>query len=279
MTPLLHYILLGLLQGFTEFLPISSSGHLVAAQSFLSLQEPGILLEVSLHFGTLLAILIVFRRDLWEIARDTVRGIAMLCAGRSLADIADSAELFSTGMAIVLGTIPAGLAGVLLHDAISNLFGGGLVITGVFLTTTGVILLISQFAPKGNIDLVGPVRGLLIGVAQAFALLPGISRSGSTIVSGYYLGIDRSTAARFSFFLAVPALAGAMCLEGIRLLANRGDLPPIRPACLIAGTGTATLMGWLCLILLLRIVKRGKLHWFAAYCLPAGLGLLAYALI
>jgi undecaprenyl-diphosphatase len=278
MDRLLYHLLLGVLQGATEFLPISSSGHLVAAQKLLSIESPGMLLEVSLHFGTLLAILIVFRTEIWQIVRETCLGIWLMLRGSGRQEAVERAPRLPMGVAIILGTVPAGLAGVFLRDSIDVLFESDLRVTGVFLMITGLVLLAARLAPRGKIERVGPLRGVLVGVAQAFALLPGISRSGSTIVAGYFLGIRRPAAARFSFLLAIPALAGAMVLEGGRALADAtaGTTTVKDPAALVAGTGIAAIVGWICLVFLLRVVKKGKLHWFAAYCLPAGLSLILY---
>jgi undecaprenyl-diphosphatase len=275
---LVYYVLLGVLQGVTEFLPISSSGHLVAAQALLSVRSPGIILEVSLHFGTLVAILIVFRREVWEIIRDTCHGCWLVAKGNGHSTAVETNPRLPLGVAIVVGTVPAGVTGLLVRDAIEGLFHSDVRLTGIFLLITGILLLASRCAPDGKIRRVGPARGLLVGIAQACALLPGISRSGSTIVVGYYLGIERSAAARFSFLLAIPALAGAMVLETARLVqrAGAGSVAIDNPGALVVGTGTAALVGWLCLVVLLRVVKGGKLHWFAAYCIPAGLGLILY---
>lgn len=278
MNSLLYHLLLGVLQGATEFLPISSSGHLVAAQKLLSIESPGILLEVSLHFGTLLAILIVFRTEIWQIVRETCLGAWLMLRGSGRQEALERAPRLPMGVAIILGTIPAGLAGIFLRDSIDALFESDLRVTGVFLMITGALLLAARLAPRGEVERVGPLRGVLVGMAQAFALLPGISRSGSTIVTGYFLGIRRPAAARFSFLLAIPALAGAMVLEGGRALgdAAAGTASVENPAALLAGTGMAAIVGWICLVFLLRVVKKGKLHWFAAYCLPAGLALILY---
>lgn len=271
----LSAVLLGLVQGLTEFLPVSSSAHLTAAEALLGVKSPPLLSAVGLHCGTLLAILVVFWRELWAIAADGMRGSWIYLRQGGSKDVLQKAPLFGTAAAIVVGTIPAGVAGVLLHEKFERAFGS-LTASGGFLMLTGLLLLASRLAPKPKTDRVAPLRGFLIGIAQAVAILPGISRSGSTIVAGCMLGVDRRVAGRFAFLLAVPALAGAALLE---VLLNRQALFASTPAAkdsliqvgaLAAGALVAAVVGTICLIVLLRIIERGRLHWFAAYCLPAG---------
>ncbi|MFW6189932.1 MAG: undecaprenyl-diphosphate phosphatase [Planctomycetota bacterium] len=269
-------ILLGALQGLTEFLPVSSSAHLVAAQRFLDVRAPGILLEVALHFGTLVAIVLVLWRSLWRLVRDGLHGASLYARRADRARIAREAPLFGTAVAVVVGTLPAGLAGVLLGPMVERFFES-LTAAGLFLICTGLLLLASRFAPRPVTSRVGPVRGLMIGAAQAFALLPGISRSGSTIAAGTLLGLNRDVAGRFSFLLAVPALIGAALVELVKerpMLS--GDSAALAP--LMWGVAAAAVTGVACLVLLLRLVRRGRLHWFAAYCIPAGLAMAAAGL-
>jgi len=275
---LVRYLLLGLLQGATEFLPVSSSGHLVAARALLSLQVRELFFEVCMHAGTLVAILVVFRREIRDLVVDAVKGVALVLTRRPWREVLERAPLFGMAVAIVIGTIPAALFGLLCRDAISRFFEGDLRVTGALMMVTGLVLLASRHAPKGTAAAVGPLRGLMVGVAQAVALLPGISRSGFTIVAGCFLGLDRKVAARFSFLLAVPALVGAMALEGGRALTSPGlaaggagaELAAQEVAGLLCGMVAAALAGTACLVLLLRVIQGGRLHWFAAYCLPLG---------
>ena len=272
---LLKATLLGILQGITEFLPVSSSGHLVAAQALLGLKSPGVILEVSLHFGTLLAILLVFWDDLLELIAHGWRGFVLLCR-RKPAEISNRAPHFFTALAIVVGSVPAGLAGVFLKDYITPFFEGDLTACGSFLIVTGIMLIATRWALKGAVKTVGPGRGFLVGAAQALALLPGISRSGSTIAAGLYVGLERDTAARFAFLLAVPAMAGAVVLELAGASLNSANIAWLP---VIWGTAVAAVVGWVSLKALLPIVKKGKLHYFAAYCIPVGGFLIGYSLL
>ena len=272
----LLYVLLGLLQGMTEFLPVSSSGHLVAAQRLLGVESPGVLLAVCFHFGTLLAVLVVFRKDITRLVVDFLRGASVLLGRRSWTEAVARAPQFPMACAIIVGTIPAGLVGVLLHDQIEAAFAGDVRVVGAMLVATGLILLASRDAPDATVGEVGPVRGLFVGVAQAIAILPGISRSGATIVGGYFLGIRRDMAARFSFLLSVPVVAGAAALEMKKALgSSAGGGPGLAGEALplVCGTAAAFVAGWICLILLMKIVQGDKLHWFAAYCIPLGAAL------
>jgi len=216
----------------------------------------------------------VFGRALWQLVRDGTVGGLVLLSSRSLREAEQRAPLFPTALAVAVGTVPVAVLGVafegLVERAFASLFGAG-----AFLCVTGLFLLASRFAPQVRTDRVGPVRGLVIGLVQAAALLPGISRSGITITAGYFAGVERGEAARFSFLLAVPALAGALVWKlrhglGAALATastGQGTLPA---GVLASGTLVAALSGTVCLLLLLRVVEKGRLHWFAAYCLPAG---------
>jgi undecaprenyl-diphosphatase len=276
---LMEAILLGALQGITEFLPVSSSGHLVAAQQLLGVREPGIGLEVSVHFGTLLAILVAFARPLWATARDGFVGVCLWMRGRGRM-VDEAAPRFPAALAVLVGTLPVALAGVLFQSRIERLFES-MVGAGVFLCLTGVLLAASRFAPRADRSEVGPARGLLIGVAQAFALLPGISRSGITIVTGRFAGLSRDSSARFSFVLAVPALLGASLwkLQQVMGAPSSQAAPAASPLPLLVATVTAAVVGYVSLMVLLRAVRSGLLHWFAGYCLPAGLAMIVLGVL
>jgi undecaprenyl-diphosphatase len=281
----LKAILLGVLQGATEFLPISSSAHLVAAQALLRQPPTGtdvptapeeLVLAVALHFGTLLAILVVFRRELLRLVADGLTGAAVVAQGRGLAAARERAPMFYLALAIVVGTIPAGVVGLLFEDAFDAAFKN-LTAAGAFLICTGLLLLASRLARPPRTDAVTPAKGFLIGLAQAAALLPGISRSGSTIVAGYFTGLERDAAARFSFLLAVPALLGAAILKSCDLF--DGATGGVSLGAVACGTLAAALVGGACLVALLKVVARGRLHWFAAYCLPVGALMLVAGLL
>ena len=253
---IIKVLILGLVQGLTEFLPVSSSGHLVLAAEFLKFQENGVAFEVVLHLGTLFSVLIAFRKDIYQMILAPFRFLS------SETRNSEEKRYLRWDLCIIVGTIPAALVGLLFKSQIEELFSSVILVL-VMLTLTGIFLLLSKFAPKQNEELtVG--KGLLIGIAQAFAILPGISRSGSTIVTGLFLKLDRENAAKFSFLLGVPAILGASVLKINDLLTVETHHLPF--TYMFFGMLAAFVSGYLAIFWLLSIVKRGKLEWFAFYC-------------
>lgn len=255
---LLDILILALIQGVTEFLPISSSGHLVLANALLGLQEPGIVTELVLHLGTLLAVFVYFRADLL----DLVRGV-----GRFIRGSRGEGERAAVRMtaAIVIGTIPAVLAGLLFGDFLESLYENPLE-SSIELLATGAILLSTLWVRRGNAG-IGAARAFVIGLFQAVSMLPGISRSGTTIAGGLYLGVRPEEAARFSFLLSIPAIFGAGILKAPELLASIGEA---RAGALGIGFVVAFLVAWGSISILMRIVRRGRFGFFGVYCLIIG---------
>jgi undecaprenyl-diphosphatase len=248
---LIYGIVLGIVQGIAEFLPISSKGHLVILQQpleqwlhFDMSDRDRLQFDVVLHFGTLVSLLIVYR---WQLLQLRVRDWAL----------------------IVLATVPVGALGLLLHDEVESLFGSPL-LTGVCLLGTAALLFVADRG-RGTLrieDLTAG-RALCIGLFQAGALLPGISRSGTTITAGTLVGLQRDAAARFSFFLAIPAIAGA-CVVTLAKFAHHPVLNVSVPA-LVAGATVSMIVGVASLEWLIRMIARGRLHWFAWYCIAFSL--------
>jgi undecaprenyl-diphosphatase len=262
--PLYLLFVLAILQGLTEFLPVSSSGHLVLARALGGDPSLGgdITVEVALHVGTLGSVLVYFRRELLDLAAGVVRPGARPgpLAGRERRVIGH----------LLVGTIPAGLAGVLLKDLVEAAFARPDVAGGMLLVTAAGLWL-TRWLPEGSLDegSMGTGRAFLVGVAQALALLPGISRSGATLVTGLSLGLRREAAFRFSFLLSVPAIAGAAVLQTAELLGPDG--PGFVPTPALAGAMfLAGLVGYACLVVLRRALIGHRLHWFAIYCAMAG---------
>ena len=246
----LDAIVLGIIQGLTEFLPVSSSGHLVLAEHLLNVKIPGVTFEIIIHLGTLVSVLIYFRARLYRLVQ-ALFDREMVGERRIL--------LF-----LVVGTVPAGLAGVLLKDFFEKTFSNP-VETSVELIITGLILLIPRFFRTGNKG-VSLGTSLIMGVGQAIAILPGISRSGTTIVSGMLAGVRPSEAAEFSFLLSIPAIGGAILLEGKHLLEIQSAL--LMPY--LVATIVSFLFGLLSVYVVLTSVKRGKFDYFAYYCFAIG---------
>lgn len=243
--------ILALIQGLTELLPVSSSGHLVLAKHLLHLNSPGISLEVALHLGTLLAVLVYYRRRIAFLIVDFLKW---------------GPEGPRYALAILIGSIPAGVVGVLFKDSIERLgdeprwAAAGMIVTG--------LLLLSLLLARGLERPLGTFRAFWIGLAQMVGIPPGISRSGTTIVMARHLGIAPAAAAEFSFLLSIPAIAGASVLE----LLHHGAWTPgeVSLSSLLMGIAVAALVGYFSLVLLVGVLARGRFWMFGLYCLPVG---------
>jgi len=247
---LIEAIFLGILQGLTEFLPVSSSGHLVLAQELLGINLPGLSFELVVHVGTLVAVLIYFRGRFIDLAK-------------SLFDRERKREQRLI-LWIIVGTIPAGLAGLFLKPYFEAAFDSPL-LTSYMLIATGGILLAPKLSRSGQRE-VGFLSAVLIGLAQALAILPGISRSGSTISAGMLAKIDPEKAAEFSFFLAVPAIGGAVLLK----LNEFSSLDSSLYVPYAAGFLGSMLAGLFAVYAVMALIKQGRFQYFAFYCLAAG---------
>ncbi len=264
---ILEAIFLGILQGATEFLPISSSGHLVLIPAIFGLSQPSLTIIAIAHEGTLLAVLIYFRRELWQILKSVVAGIWQREPFKS-----DDARL---GWLIVLGSVPAAVAGLLLEDYFERVFGSP-TSAAFFLIVTALLLVIAERIIKGDklLNQMSWIDTTVIGIFQMLALIPGISRSGSTITAGIWRGFDRSNAARYSFLLGVPAILGAGILSLVNLL-ETGGLSTQWPA-LLAAFSAAAIVGYACIYFLLAWLRSHKLYIFALYCALLGGGYLLW---
>lgn len=259
--------LLGLIQGLTEFLPVSSSGHLVIGRHVLGLAtDDGVVFEVFVHFGTVMSIVTVYRK---EIARLVATAFGALAAPRSMGSRWRSDEDFRLVVFILLTLVPTGIGYVLFRDPIEAAFADPRLASGM-LIVTGVLLLLTMLrrSPGGELSV---WRSLVIGVAQTFAMIPGISRSGSTICTALYLDVKPEKAANFSFLMLLPVVIGATVLKTAEVVeAGIDDVGP-----LVIGTVVAFVSGILAIRLVLDFVRKGRLQYFAWYCfLIGGLGLL-----
>jgi len=260
-------VILGVVQGLTEFLPVSSSGHLVLGKYILGFQEQGIEFEVFVHFGTLLAVFTVFRRDMWNLLLGFFSIFTVNYRQRGFKNHYKQEVNFRTFLFVLIASIPAAIIGLLFKDSIESTFSNPR-FACLMLIITALILFLTIFVKKLDKEL--SLRNtFIIGVAQAFAILPGISRSGSTICTGLYQGVNGMEAARFSFILAIPAILGATLLQSIEVIQSGigGDVF----VTLATGMIAAYVSGFFAIESLLAIVKRGKLYWFAPYCLLVGI--------
>ncbi len=269
-------IMLGVIQGLTEFLPVSSSGHLVLFQNLLGLTEPELLFDISLHVGTLVAVLIVFFRDIYEILRALIRTPFQMKQSGGLSAIVKTDPFVRMAMLIVVGSIPTAVIGLVFKEIADRLFGT-ITIVGLMLLVTGTILWLTRNIVREGRPVENTTNkdALIIGIVQGLAILPGISRSGSTIATALFLGVDRKVAGRFSFLLSLPAIIGALVLS-----LDTPELATTIPlGTIILGSVISALVGWLALVMLLRVVDRGQLHRFAPYCWLVGTVTLVLAMM
>ena len=266
---LVQAIILGIVQGLTEFLPVSSSGHLVLGQALLGIDagfktEFGVIFEVFAHFGTLLAVVTVFWNDIWKMVKAF---FSIFTFQKPLEERYHTEAHFRLMVLLILGSVPAGVLGLALEEIIEGAFSSPLLVCFMLLVT-GAILFASRYFYREDQEM-NTGRALMIGFAQAVAMVPGISRSGSTIGMALFWGIDRENAARFSFLLSLPVIAGATLLKTSKLFAN----PPAMDLLLVlfAGTIAAYLSGVIAIKLLLNIVRKGRLSGFAYYCFAVGI--------
>lgn len=267
---LLQSFFLGLLQGLTEFLPVSSSGHLALARALLGRNlEPGITFEIVVHFGSFCSIIVYYRKLIGEIISDLLKSLSPggIKEGRAATD-PNTRLVFI----ILLSMIPAMIVGFTLRDTIESIFLNPFFIS-CMLIVTGFLLFSTRFVTNPDKP-VTTGRGLMMGIAQALAILPGISRSGSTISVGLFSGIDREHVANFSFLMVLPVLAGAMLLEIIEI--TRYGIESAAMMSLLIGFLTSFISGYIALTYLIILLKREKFHYFAYYCWAIGIAGVLY---
>ncbi len=273
---LLDALILGILQGLTEFLPVSSSGHLALGKHLLGLPTHGLMFEVMLHVATALAVVLAFHKRLAGLINALPHALdrsAWKLSPDSGKDHNERAGNLRLLFFLILGTVPAGVAGLLLKDAVESAFNSPRMVC-LMLIATGAVLIASRFAPKESKRGLTWPRVVLIGMAQACALLPGISRSGTTITAGMLCGLSPVLAAEFSFLLALPAIFGATVVEiASQFAVAPPDFPGTWP--LVVGLGSAFFSGLIAIFFLLKVLQKGRFDYFAWYCWTvAALGLI-----
>ncbi len=270
----LQALLLGAVQGATEFLPISSSGHLALVPWVLEWEiDPAAALPFAVvaHWGTVLAVVVMLRSELWELLVGAVRGLA---TRKPLSN--RSARM---AWLLALATLPAAAAGALFRAQVEQAFGAPRTVA-LLLWGTAALLLVGEALTGANRSQLSAVRvgdALLIGLAQALALFPGISRSGATMAAGISRGFSRTSAARFSFLLAIPIMLGAGAVSLIDLLGAASSRPLLTP--LLMGFASSAAVGGLAIRWLLSYLQRGSLRIFAVYCLVAGAAALSLSVL
>jgi undecaprenyl-diphosphatase len=279
---ILQSILLGIVQGITEFLPVSSSGHLAILQNIFHVEtDGGMLFDIMLHIGTLVAIFIVYYKDIWRMIVEALSMCADICSNIRIFFLN---RIHKTSLKykkiihnnyrkfvvlILVSTVPTGVIGIIGKDIVEQA-SNSLLIPGICLLITGVLLLIADLTPDGKKmpRHVSYPAGLLIGAAQGLATLPGLSRSGTTIAVCLLLGLERKFAVKYSFILSIPAVLGAAVLEIGDVIAEPIEMGQI--GIYAVGMLCAAVVGYVCIRTMLVVVRNKKFRYFSYYCFAVG---------
>lgn len=260
-----HAVVLGLIQGLTEFLPVSSSGHLAIFKAIFGIDADNLTFEVAVHAATVLSTIVAFRKEIWDI----VKGVFKFRYNAQT-------QYF---LKICVSMIPVFIVGVFFKDTVTDIFGSGLVIVGSMLLLTALLLFIGEslsnrqmrkdaVAGKPQGKEVGYKEAFIVGIAQAFAVLPGLSRSGSTISTGLMLGVKKSAIAQFSFLMVLIPILGETFLEIVGGGMHSSGIPALS---LVLGTLTAFVSGYAACRWMIRIVQKARLRYFSIYCCAAAI--------
>lgn len=257
---IIEAIILGLIQGLTEFLPVSSSGHIEIGKAILGVEvKESLEFTVAVHTATVLSTLVVFRKE-----------IIALLGGFLKFKMNDETKFV---LKILLSTIPVLLVGFLLKEEVEKLFDGNLLVVGIMLLFTALLLTLSKYLQRANTKPIGYRDSFIIGIAQAIAVMPGLSRSGSTISTGLILGNHRDEVAKFSFLMVIIPILGAAVLDIAKGEFVIVDIQPI-----IAGFIAAFVSGYVACSWMVKLVRKGNLIWFALYCAVVGLTAIIFSL-
>lgn len=264
---IIQAIIIGIVQGLTEFLPVSSSAHLIFAQNALGV-ESSLVFDVFLHLGSLIAVLWFFRADIIRMIQAFLLSIGDIIQHRFKEGF--YSDLYKRLVwYVIIATIPVGLVGVLFESQVESLFAGALYVPAFFLFVTGTILYLSQRMNSGEVDLsnLSLKESIFMGLGQACAILPGLSRSGTTIAAGLVIGLDKEFAAKFSFILSIPAILGAFIVQ----LKDIGTITDFNALAVLLGFLAALISGYLAIKWLLELIQKRSLDIFAYYCWIVGI--------
>lgn len=262
----LQALILGLLQGLTEYLPVSSSGHLTIGSYLFGLNgEDNLAFTVVVHVATVLSTLVV----LWKEIDWILKGLFKF-------KMNDETKYFIN---ILISMIPVGIVGVFFKDQVEEVFGSGLLIVGCMLLVTAALLVFSYYARPRQRENISPLHAFIIGLAQAVAVLPGLSRSGSTIATGLLLGNKKEKLAQFSFLMVIPPILGEALLDVVKGLKGEEAFGGIDALPLIVGFVAAFVSGCVACKWMINIVKKGKLVWFGVYCAIAGAATIVFSFL
>lgn len=262
-------ILLGLVQGLTEFLPVSSSGHLVIIGSLLNVDAAGIIFEVMVHVGTALAVCVFLRREIAQVFAGLIRLIRAAGSRSSLARVIRSDEGARLGALVAVGSIPTALMGLCLSEVADRLFESVLP-AGLGLIVTGLVLRVAQRHDKGDKGVldVSWLDAVKVGVAQGLAIAPGVSRSGATVACSLMRGMSRPVAARLSFLMSIPVILGAAVLELVKY--TPGSEAAVAWLPLVLGASAAAASGFVAVSIFMKLINQGRLAVFSWYCFALG---------
>lgn len=257
---IIEAIILGLIQGLTEFLPVSSSGHIEIGKAILGVEvKENLQFTVAVHAATVLSTLVVFRKEIID-----------LFIGFFKFKMNDETKFV---LKILFSTIPVLFVGFFLKDEVEKLFDGNLQVVGIMLLVTALLLTLSKYLQRANTKPIGYRNAFIIGIAQAIAVMPGLSRSGSTISTGLILGNHRDEVAKFSFLMVIIPILGAAVLDFAKGEFTTVDIQPI-----IAGFIAAFVSGYVACSWMVKLVRKGNLIWFALYCAVVGLTAIIFSL-
>ena len=260
----LEALILGLIQGLTEYLPVSSSGHLTIGSALFGIEgEENLAFTITVHVATVFSTLFI----LWK-------EVSWLFKGVFKFQMNDETRYM---LNIIVSMIPVGIVGVFFKDYVEAIFGSGLTIVGCMLLLTATLLAFAYYAKPRQKEKISLLDAFIIGLAQACAVMPGLSRSGSTIATGLLLGNKKENLAQFSFLMVIPPILGEALLDVIKMISGENVMGDIPPVSLIVGFLAAFVSGSLACKWMINIVKKGKLIYFAIYCLVAALFCLIYA--
>ncbi len=264
---IVNYLILALLQGVTEFIPVSSSGHLVLFQQIFGFEKPMLFFDIMLHLATSLAVIVFLRKELILISKDSFSAIGGRFKGKSWPELWQQFYYFKLGVLVMLAIIPAIIIGVTLNGFIEKLFVSVRAVGVTFIITGSILFFTKYISPKRKIETLNARDALFIGIAQAVAIIPGLSRSGLTIATGIFRGLDKKLAARFSFILSVPTILAAAVYK----LSSETNALQISTGNLILSFIAAFLSGYIALVILSKMIARAKFHYFSYYCWTIGI--------
>lgn len=269
----LEALILGVIQGLTEFLPVSSSGHLTILSNLFGLEgESNLTMIVVLHVATVLSTLFILWKEVVWIFKD----LFSRQSWKSYSGLNDGTKY---AINILISMIPVGIVGFFFKDTVEEIFGSGLLIVGIMLLVTASLLAFSYFAKPRQRENISGWHAFIIGIGQALAVMPGLSRSGTTIATGLLLGNKKEKIAQFSFLMVIPPVLGEALLDVMDIIQNGfgSAMSGISPVALIVGFIAAFITGCLACKWMINVVKKGKLIWFAVYCLIVGIFAIIYS--